>query len=167
MESKVDFFIKECQTENITASRFGICDPQNGGKAFVDYTNEKEWIAIVDNRAGVPLNFTAIDNCVEIRRADGTMAYRCDAMLTGGEYIIFIELKDQDRNWIPHAVNDQLQTTIDYFKRNHVIEKYKKRLAYACNKSHPQFQYSQMNLMNDFRNRNKVRLNIVNEIVIK
>ncbi len=95
------------------------------------------------------------------------MDFRCDAMLTGAGYIIFIELKDQMGNWINHAVNDQLQTTIDHFKSNNDIYQYPKRLAYACNKRHPRFQYSNMEMMNNFRSRNKVRLIIANEIVIK
>ncbi len=163
----IDFFIKQCQTENITAERFGICDPGNGEKAFVDYENEEFWTAIVENRSGNSLNFTAIDNCVEIRRPDGNMDNRCDAMLTGGGHIIFIELKDQGKDWIQHAVEEQLQTTINHFKANHNIDSYRKRSAYACNRRHPQFQYARMELMNEFRSRNNVRLNIVNTIVIK
>ena len=167
MPNNINFFIPCCQIKNISEARFGICDPQNGGQAFVDFINEENWVAIVENRTGQPVNFTAEDSCVEIRRDDGTMDFRCDAMLTGAGYIIFIELKDQKDNWINHAVNDQLQTTIDHFKHNHDINQYTKRLAYACNKRHPKFQYSNMEMMNDFRNRNKVRLIIANEIILK
>jgi hypothetical protein len=167
MASKVDFFTPECQTLNVTAKSFGICDPQDGGKAYVDYNNDNQWIAIVKNESGKPLNFTAIDNCVEIRRGDGNMENRCDAMLTGAGYIIFIELKDQRRDWVDHAVNDQLQTTIDYFKRNCDISVYGKRIAYACNRRQPRFMHSHISLMDEFWRKNNVRLNIVNEIVIK
>lgn len=163
----INFFTEECQTENIMAERFGICDPGKGGKAFVDYNNEDSWVAIVENKSGEPINFTAIDNCVEIYREDGNMDNRCDAMITGAGHIIFIELKNQEKDWIQHAVDEQLQTTITHFRANHPIDHYRKRSAYACNKRHPQFQYSHMEMMNEFRRRNGVRLNIVNTIVIK
>ena len=167
MNGNIDFFKAECQTDNITARHFGICDAQDGSKAFVDYDNEDIWIAKVDNRSGQPLNFTAIDNCIEIKRADGNMDNRCDAMLTGAGYIIFIELKIQDKNWITHAVEEQLQTTIDHFKATHTLEGYRKKFAYACNRRHPYFQSSEMTRMNNFRRKNGVRLCIASEIVIK
>lgn len=167
MDMPIDFFIEPCQTANIRAERFGICDPQDGGKAYVDFDHEEDWVAVVENRSGEPLNFTAIDNCIEILRPDGSMDNRCDAMLTGAGQIVFIELKIQKSDWIQHAVNDQLQTTIDHFRDNHSLDAYRKRSAYACNKSHPYFHHSNMELMNDFRRKNGVRLNIVNQIIIK
>ena len=164
---KVDFSIPSCQTTNITASIFGISDPQDGGPAYVDYLLPCTWVAVVDNRSGFPLNFTAVDNCVEVLRNDGEMDYRCDGLLTGGDYLIFVELKDQRGEWIQHAVEKQLMTTIRHFQANCDISRYKKRLAYACNKRHPQFQYSHMSMMEEFRHKTGVRLCIVNKIVLK
>lgn len=163
----IDFFQPQCTTVNVTARHFGICDPQDGGKAFVDYDDYDSWIAVVRNDSGEALNFTAIDNCIDIRRENGDMENRCDALLTGPHHIIFVELKDVNSDWIQHAVHDQLQTTIDIFKQHHPIQKYSKRFAYACNKQHPRFQVSHKQLMNDFYHRNRVRLCIVNEIVVK
>ena len=164
---KVDFFVEECRTDNISSPRFGICDPGNHLPACVSHDNEDTWVAVVENQSGKAINFTAIDNCIEIRRENGEMDNRCDAMLTNPDTIIFIELKVQDKDWIHHAVNVQLQSTIDHFKANHAIEKFRRRIAYACNRRHPQFQYSRMELLNEFRRRNGVRLNIVNTIVVK
>lgn len=153
--------------QNITATHFGLCDPGEGKKAYPDLTDERTWIATVDNKSGIALNFIAVDNCIEIRRPDGNMDNRCDAILTNDRHIVFVELKDQDKDWINHAVNDQLQTTIDHFKANHTIDAYPKRDAYACNKRHPYFNYSRMELMTDFKNKNDVRLHIDAHIVIK
>ena len=164
---KIDFFIPVCQTSNISASVFGLCDPKNGGPAYVDFSNPDTWVAGVENRGEISLNFTAVDNCIEIFREDGQMENRCDGILTGGDYLIFIELKDQREEWIQHAVENQLKTTIEYFKANYDIARYKKRYAYACNKRHPQFQYSHMSMMEEFRHTTGVRLCIVNKIVIK
>ncbi len=164
---KVDFFIPACQTLNISAPVFGLSDPQDGGPAYVDLVNSDIWVAEVDNRSDQPLNFTAVDNCIDIFREDGQMDNRCDGILTGGDYIIFVELKDQRGEWIQHAVENQLKTTIRYFKENYDIARYKKRFAYACNRRHPQFQYSHMSMMEQFRHDTGVRLCIVNKIVIK
>lgn len=164
---KVDFFIESCQTVNIIAPLFGIIDPQDGGPAYVEFSNPEIWVAIVENRSDLSLNFTAVDNCVEILRSDGQMDYRCDGILTGGDYLIFVELKDQRGEWIQHAVEKQLKTTILNFKSNCDISRYKKKYAYACNKQHPQFQYSHMSMMEEFRHTTGVRLCIVNKIVLK
>ena len=94
------------------------------------------------------------------------MDNRCDAMLTNEEHIVFIELKDQQSDWIEHAVNDQLQTTIDYFKENHDISRYRYKRAFACNRKHPNFKCSNKERMNNFYRRNKIRLNIEVKIII-
>lgn len=71
------------------------------------------------------------------------------------------------KNWITDAVEKQLQPTIEKFISNHDITVYRKKFAYVCNRSHPQFKSSRLELMNDFRNRNGVRLCIVNKIDFK
>lgn len=162
---KVNFFIEECQTENILAPDFGICDSESG-KAYVDLENREKWVARVRNRSGNPINFTSIDNCVEIRRETGESDFRCDGMLSGNGLLIFVELKDQRGDWIQHAVWDQLFRTINHFKESHPVEGYKKKFAYACNKRHPQFHSNKMDMMNEFRIKTGFRLLIVNEIVI-
>lgn len=164
---RIDFFVPACQTLNISAPIFGLTDPQDGGPAYVNLSNPSLWVAKVENRSNRPLNFTAVDNCIEIFREDGQMDNRCDGILTSEEYLIFVELKDQREEWIQHAVENQLKTTIKYFKENYDISRYSKRFAYACNKRHPQFQYSHMSLMEKFRHETGVRLCIVNTIVIK
>lgn len=164
---KIDFDKPSCQTAGILHPVFGLVDPQDKGPAYVSISNKDEWVAEVENRSGQPLHFTAVDNCVEIMRPDGQMDYRCDGLLTGAGYLIFVELKDQRGEWIQHAVEHQLMTTIIHFKDNCDIGRYKKRYAYACNKRHPQFQYSHMALMEEFRRSTGVRLCIVNKIVIK
>ena len=71
MHEKVDFFVPHCQTENITAGVFGICDDSDEGKktpAYVSLDNGDKWTAVVKNDTDVPLNFTAVDNCVDMHR---------------------------------------------------------------------------------------------------
>lgn len=166
----IDFFIAKCQTENISDKEFGICDDEDETKktqAYVDTTKPENWVAVVKNLSEKSINFTAVDNCVEITRKDGTPDFRCDAMLTNEDHIVFIELKDQMSGWITHAVDEQLQTTIDNFKANHDISKYKYKRAFACNKKFPNFRVSYKEKMNTFYNKNRIRLNLVRDIVFK
>lgn len=168
MSERINFYKEDCTTQNITEPKFGLIDPGAQQKVRVDFCNDSLWEAVVDNRSGKPLNFTAIDNCIDIYREDGNMDNRCDGMLTGAGYIVFVELKNvEKRSWITDSVDRQLQPTIEKFIANHDISGFKKKFAYVCNKSHPQFKSSRMELMNDFYRRNGVRLCIVNEIVIK
>jgi hypothetical protein len=167
--TKVDFFREE---ETIHSSHFGICDNEDEKvktPAFVDcdIKNEASWTANVLNHTGDHISFIAVDNKIEILREDGSMENRCDAMLHNVENIIFVELKIQRLNWIKHAVEEQLQTTIQIFKENNDIKKFRHRLAYVCNRKHPRFCYSNKQLMQQFRDRNDVRLIISRDIVIK
>ena len=111
----IDFFIAKCQTENIVDKEFGICDDEDEEKktpAYVDRNQPDKWVAVVKNQTNQSINFTAVDNCVEMNRSDGTMDFRCDAMLTNDDNIVFVELKVQAADWIFHAVDEQLQTTM-------------------------------------------------------
>lgn len=166
----IDFFVPECQSDNIKTGKFGICDSLDTSSktpAYVDYDNEESWIACVENVSGNSVTFTAIDNCVVIRRENGEMDYRCDAMLTNVDNIVFIELKSQRRDWIQHAVWEQLYTTIKHFCENNDIGKYRYRRAFVCNRKHPRFDHSNKELMQTFYRKTGVRLNIQCDIVIK
>lgn len=162
----IDFFEKEIL---VPAREFGICDDEDVSvktPAYVDVSSKDKWIARVTNTSGQPLNFIAVDNAIEIKRADGEMACRCDAMLRNARYIVFIELKSQGKQWIRHAKR-QLSETIDVFKGSYDIRRYPYRLAYACNKKHPYFAVSRKEEMQHFFQRNGVRLIIDSHIQIK
>ena len=166
---RIDFFKKESE---VSAKRFGICDDTDEGAktpAYIDTNpdNECEWIACVDNRTTKSVCFIAVDNKIEIRRANGEMENRCDAMLHNEDYLVFIELKDLKKNWIQHAVEEQLLPTINVFKANHAISTVRHRLAYACNKKHPQFAYSHKVYMQQFKDTTGVRLIIGRDIILK
>lgn len=166
----IDFFVAKCQTENIRDKEFGICDDEDEAiktPAYVNMDHPEKWIAIVKNLSDKSINFTAVDNCVEVTREDGTTDFRCDAMLTNEDHIVFVELKDQKARWITHAVDEQLQTTIDNFKANHDLSKYKYKRAFVCNKKSPNFRVSYKEKMNAFYIKNGIRLNLIREIVFK
>lgn len=58
----MNFFDAEYQEPPTSESTFGICDDQNGQKAYTDRTNK--WIATVHNEKPFQLIFTAIDKGV-------------------------------------------------------------------------------------------------------
>lgn len=150
---------------------FGICDDEDENLKTPAYTdtdssNIGNWIARVSNSAHKPIGFIAVDNKIEILRPDGNMDQRCDAMLHNEDYVVFVELKDQRRNWSDHAI-EQLTSTINHFKSNHAISNYKHRLAYVCNKSHPAFQVSMKERMQKFKNIHNIRLIICRDINLK
>lgn len=160
MEDVVDFFIPKCQVLGIMAEIFGICDDDDKAEktpAYVSFDNEEKWGAIIKNYSGKPLNFTAVDNCVVVRRENDDMENRCDAMLSNADNLVFIELKNERLKWFPHAVK-QLQKTIEVFKLYNDVSMYKRKRAFACNVRHPNFAYSNKEMKQKFYQTNGFRL---------
>ena len=162
----VDFFNTNCKEAPINDSLFGICDNEDGRKAFTNKTNKDIWIAKVKNDKNIIVLFTAIDNCIDILRENGNMDNRCDGMLSYDNNIVFIELKNQRLSWISDAVK-QLETTIEHFKSNHNLNAYKHKRAFVSNKKHPHFHVIDTEMKQLFYNKFKVRLNVNATIEIK
>ena len=62
----IDFFHNNCKENPRKEKLFGICDDQNGAKAYTDIANHEAWIARVINDSEFDILFTAIDNCIDI-----------------------------------------------------------------------------------------------------
>ena len=154
----IDFFEARCQS-NTTTTLFGICDNEDGSPAFIDEVNQDIWIAKVINDLETNVIMTAVDNCISILRVDGTMDNRCDAMLIYTDNIIFVELKNQSKHWITHAV-EQLETTIINFMKENDITIFRHKRAFAVNKKHPRFEYGNPERRQRFFSEYKIRLNI-------
>ena len=99
----INFFKSTCQSQT-NQYKFGLCDDPNEDPAYIDIDIDdcSKWIAIVENNQEIEVIFTAIDNCIEILRSDGTMDNRCDCMLTYNNHLIFVELKEKNyrNNWV-------------------------------------------------------------------
>jgi len=160
----MNFYCPDCQEPPINTSSFGLCDNQDGTKAYTNTNNRSLWIAEVKNDKNISLIFTAIDKCV-IKDNEEICRGRCDGMLTSQEHIYFIELKNQRRNWLTDALN-QLESTIRFFIANHDIKIYKHKKAFACNKKYPHFQEidNEQNLR--FFKRYGVRLDVQGKIIV-
>ncbi len=160
----INFFDRGCQESPITASSFGICDAQDGSKAYTDILDATTWVAKVENPEAKAIIFTAIDGCIEILREDGSIERRCDAMLIYTDNIVFVELKEVNKQWINDAI-EQLEITIQNFRANHDLNLFKHKRAFACNKKHPSFHVIEPETKRRFFDTYRVRLNV--QAVIK
>ncbi|EIJ41570.1 hypothetical protein BegalDRAFT_0658 [Beggiatoa alba B18LD] len=141
----MDFFNPQCQ-ESLNNAQFGLCDAQEGGKAYINISNPESWIATVHNEKCKQLIFIAVDKCV-IQDTEEQGRGRCDGILISNEHehehehLYFIELKDQVKEWISDAI-DQLESTILFFQNRHsnLFKTFQHKKAFACNKKRPRFQ---------------------------
>ena len=149
-------------------SSFGLSDDNR--MAFT--TNDPSLIiAEVSNPSNVLVQFIPVDHNIVVKDTLGQDVSMCDALIYTPDKcpkkdIHFIELKDQMANWMPKAIS-QLESTIQIFSQNHVLEDFRYRVATAANKAHPQFNYSMKEKCQEFRERNKFRLNICAQVDIK
>jgi hypothetical protein len=143
---------------------FGICDDQNGQKAYIDRSDKDKWIATVFNERSFQLIFTAIDKGVINDNEHPNMG-RCDGMITSNEHIYFLELKLQRKGGIAKA-KCQLASTIDIFNQVHPnkLETYKHRKAFICNKKYPYFHVIEHEEKMAFFVKYKARLDINTDI---
>jgi len=136
----IDFFNTDCKEAVQNNLVFGICDNQDGTKAYTDIENEDAWVTKVENKNRINTFFTPIDNCMVVLKA-GTNDEEstCDGMLTFKNNINLIELKVQrSGGWIQKAMK-QLENTINLLEIHNSFENFKLKKAYACNKKHPSF----------------------------
>lgn len=165
----INFFESKCQSHS-SKKRFGLCDDPSPDKnpAYIDEVDGKKWIAVVENEYRYEVMFTAIDNCIEIKRPDGTMDKRCDGVLTYNSCVIFIELKERGalgNKWVKDG-EKQIRTSIDYFKADDRSEDYLHKKAYIANSEHPKFKESQLIRMNQFLIDTGYVLRIENRIIL-
>ncbi len=133
----MDFFKPDCQSGPFNQAQFGLCDDQNATRAYVDTATPEKWVATVENPSQRAVTFTAIDKCV-IQDGDEPERGRCDCMLTTDALLYLVELKDERRNWMPHAL-EQLESTIRFLRDHHDLTGFSHKKAFACNKRHKAF----------------------------
>ena len=164
----INFFDPCCQTTT-DAVEFGLCDdppPPSNVPAYIDTISRNKWIAFVQNPNQISITFTAIDSCITIKRLNEEDSKRCDVMLIYGNKIIFVELKESNRN---DSFNDgigQLTETINFFSQNHAINQYIRKTAYVANKLKLNFQSGNSARINEFKNDTGFRLETKNTILI-
>ncbi len=160
----VNFFEATCQEPPLNHVLFGLCDDQNGDRAYTDVNDQTKWTAVVKNENSKDLIFTAIDKCV-IKDNEQQGRGRCDGMLTSDEHLYFVELKNEAKSWITGAI-EQLESTIQFFIESHNINEYKHKKAFACNKQHKHFQEIDNEFNRSFFRKYKVRIDLQAEIIV-
>jgi hypothetical protein len=163
----LDFFRADCQYPPIALNTFGLCDCQDGTKAFPDTdvaNRDSKWIAEVINVNNLQIVFTAIDKCV-LQDYQFNGRGRCDGMLTTTIHLYLVELKNQEPPWQTNAI-DQLDSTIQFLTDNHDISQYKKRKVFACNKKRDKFVVIENEFNKAFYKRTTFRIDIQAEIVV-
>ena len=160
----LNFFRADCQNPPISFGTFGLCDNEDGTRAYPDTANPDNWIAEVKNDNNMDITFTAVDKCV-FNDHEYTGRGRCDGMLTTENHLYLVELKNQQPPWQSHAI-DQLNSTINFLVDNHDISQYKKRKAFVCNKKRDKFVVIDNEFNKAFYNRTTFRIDIQAEIVI-
>lgn len=165
----VNFFETDCKEESRNEKQFGICDDQNGTKAYTDLENNTKWIAKVKNDNEIAVSFTAIDNCIIIFK-EGTKDKEssCDGMLTFAQSLYLVELKKQGTGgWISEA-KGQLENTIKLILKNHDLSDIRYKKAFACNRKHPSFTViDTAERKSFFKRTGGFRIDLQAEIVIK
>lgn len=150
----INFHDAACQ-ESTTDKLFGLCDapPPPYTPAYInkDTVNKPNWIAEVINNDSKEVTFTAIDNCIEILRADGTAESRCEGMLTYDKTIIFLELKNRTASgWLAKA-RDQLKITILLFEQNNDMSNYDTKRAHIANAQRPFFHSNYSRVIDEIK----------------
>jgi hypothetical protein len=108
-----DIFKILCQ-DVTQAKNFGICDDKPNQRAYINTDDGEKWMAVVKNDTRQEITFTALDNCIEMRKANGKMESRCEGAITYNNTIIFLEIKKRTGDastWAKDA-DKQLRNTI-------------------------------------------------------
>jgi len=164
----INFFHNNCNEATINNIEFGICDDQNGTKAYTDKTNSDKWIAIIKNEYEKEIVFTSIDNCI-IFHKEGTQDKEstCDGMLTFTNSLYLVELKIQGTGgWLSKAIS-QLENTIKLITQHNDISAIRYKKAYSCNKKHQYFQVIESERKKRFFDSTGFRIDAQVEIIIK
>ena len=164
----INFFNNQCKELPKTDKTIGICDDQDGKRAYTDSTDPSKWLATIKNENQLSISFTAIDNCMNIIKEESkNRESTCDGMLTFSDSLFLVELKKQRTGgWISDAIG-QLENTIKILLSNHNLEAYKYKKAFACNRRHPRFTVIDNERNKRFFNTYGFRLDIQAEIVVK
>lgn len=138
MRPTINFFIEESKTQS-KRDVFGLCDDDNSQPAYIDEdiaNKNGKWIGEVYNTSKNEIDFYPVDHCVEIKRADGKDAQKCEGILSWDDNnIVFTELKDRQLKpavWLSEAENQIIETMACFFD-NYDIQMYHTK-AWICNK---------------------------------
>lgn len=97
---QINFYDSEYQVST-TQTLFGLCDDLDlveKTPAYIDFENFENWICKVKNDTTNEIVFTAIDHGLIKNSREIDNPERCDVMLNNHSTIIFVELKNREKN---------------------------------------------------------------------
>jgi len=133
---------KPCRSSSCEPE-FGIIDDLSKPEqpAYIQEFQPREWTVTISKikKERYQVNFKAIDNCVIFPSPPGLTIRNniCDGMLFFRDWLIFIELKDNDQTGYPKKAQDQLSRSIQVFAESHPeeLKLYTTKRAYISNKA--------------------------------
>lgn len=165
-------YISETLCEDVTqARRFGICDDKPNERAYVDgnKNNGDKWMAVVQNDNRKKVIFTALDHCIEIRKANGNMEKRCEGVITYDDTIIFIEIKERTgdaQTWVKDA-DKQLRNSISLITSKINLDRYSIKKASITNRLRTRSKEKHSVRMKKFLEETGYILRVDNRIIIE
>lgn len=165
----INFIEAKCQ-ETTSVELFGLCDdpPPSQDPAYINYDTASKpgWIAEVHNKIPMEVTFTAIDNCIDVKRTDGTDESRSEGYLTYSDTIIFVELKNRiSKGWLAKG-RDQLIMTISLYNENHGLAAFVHKRAHVANAQRPFFESNFQSVIEEMKTRNGFILDVQTKIEI-
>jgi hypothetical protein len=135
------FLKSKCAEPSRQDAHFGLCDDNDGTKAYSKNVMPTDWIATVENAGRKSVVFTPIDNCIVVQKPGTTDKERtCDGMLTTDNQLYLVELKIwRTGGWIAEAI-EQLESTLKLIAAAEDLDRFKLKKAYACNKRKTHFK---------------------------
>ncbi|WP_445710530.1 hypothetical protein [Flavobacterium sp.] len=129
-----DFYDSPCGSQTTVADDFGIHDElDNDIPAYLVFDEEKVWMLRVSNVKNIEILFYPIDNCIKIlKEGTNNKDSLCDGFLLYKDVINFVELAESRHKSTEKCIN-QLRSTIEYFKKKHVIDDFSKKTAIVSN----------------------------------
>ncbi len=159
----IDFFQHTCMTES-EKNEFGLCDDIPNQKAYINENEPDKWIGNVKNPNGKHVWFFAIDNCTNIRQANGNLESTCDGVLKESDNLIFVELKEARRKgWFAEG-KQQIANTINIFRANYNVKDFGTIKAYVCNNLKPKSNSGRATSIQEFKDKTGCILYDTNEI---
>ncbi len=155
-----------CETV-VSSQVFGISDNESKKPCVVDtdVNNEEKWDITINNPNNKAITVNGIDNCIEIIRENGEQDNICDACIRYDQTIIFIEIKNKNRNWLEQAAH-QISNTIKHFNEYNALNGYTIRKAYIANNRKPIFNYSHIKVQQKMLYDHKFLLHISTKLDI-
>lgn len=162
----LNFFDTPCKEPALNHQEFGICDPENGTKAYTTTAEKGTWGATVKNENRMSVAFTAIDKCV-LHDGDYPGRGRCDGMLTTDKHLYLVELKNTKFSEDAAGLK-QIESTIQFLQEYHPdkLDSYTHKKGFVCNKRRPQFQVIENEKMRKFRDTYGFRIDLQAKVVI-